>query len=195
MDQFFIDNPEYANSGAKNKAIYENWKKNALDNKITFEGKYSEFHTEVKSEFETETGKTTIKTVRQLQSAAGSILPRIAEITTFTYITKNINYSAPVIKITTNSLLQNLGNLFDFKSKRIILLNPKYFIRTNNERICRKVFEMPLVSSAIKKNELIKFLSDSKSISITFRKVFKSDQEIENLILTLKHLDSILGNK
>jgi hypothetical protein len=140
MDQFFIDNPKYANTGAKNKAIYENWKKSAFENKLTFEGRHSGFQAEVKSEFETETGKTTIKTARQLQSAAGNILPRIAEITTFTYITKKINYSAPIIKITANSLIQNIGNLFDFKSKKIVLLNPKYFIRTNNERICRKVF-------------------------------------------------------
>ncbi|WMX13861.1 hypothetical protein [Aureispira sp. CCB-E] len=38
MDQFFIDNPQYANPVAKNKAIYENWKAFTLDNKGVFEG-------------------------------------------------------------------------------------------------------------------------------------------------------------
>lgn len=194
MDQFFIDNPQYANPVAKNKAIYENWKAFTLDNKGVFEGIHNGFCAEITSRFKTEKSETTIKTSRQLQSAAGSIFPRIAQVTTYTYIKKRITYQAPIIKIKTNSLLNNLVNVWDLKNKKIPYSNHRYLIKANHQDICKKILKTPLIDKTLQSNQLVSFSSSSKQISITFKKVFKNHQEIQCLVHFLDELDAIFRN-
>ncbi len=146
----------------------------------------------MKFSFWSEGNTTNIVTVRQLQSAEGSLIPRLAPITTFTYVTQKVTGNLPTIKIVPNNLGSQLSAVFDFKNEKISHRFYHYLIRSNDATACKKLLSNPFLAAVLKNKELVKFRSYKNKTRLVFKKVFEEKQDIQDLLLFLKTIDRVV---
>ncbi|MCH2044720.1 MAG: hypothetical protein MK212_11430 [Saprospiraceae bacterium] len=193
MDKFLEENPQHKYTAEINKSIFNNWKFLAEQHSATFTGKHNGLHADIKTKFQTSLGPASISISRALQSAAGTaVLPRIAEITTFTYITINTNYTSSKLIIRKANLINSLFSIFRFNLKSIES-SRNYIVKSKKLKIGKEIVSHPFLKDVLNKDELVKLVVKPNKIKMTFKKVFIEIQEIEDLLRFIEDMNKVFA--